>query len=372
METPITNKDYENIEVPYDSYLERSEQDDDNGSVMNQPVKSEGDIGDVWIRNFIRSENWKPKSVGFYINGLTGYAEFMNVFISGNIEALTGTIGGFTIGATTLSATSGGNTTILSSGATAFSAGPTGSPTTTITQAGGFSTTNGVFTGTITGSTITGGVLQTASSGARIVISASTNDLRTYNSSNELTNILTSTQLGFWYGGSPVASIYADVDGLQINGGCSLTLDSGGLFPYSNFTDLGNATFPWYDGYFDGTIIVDTVDANILLSTTLTAGGTFTYRSYSQPVALCGYVNSGASAGTPFPSGWGVSSGGTGLYTVSHGLGTTNYVVTCTARASTVKNITVSARNPNDFQIRIANLADVLENNDFMFTMMLT
>lgn len=64
------------------------------------------------------------------------------LIITGEIDATTGVIGGFTIGATTLSATSGGNTTILSSGSTAFSAGPTGNPSITITQAGDFNLIN--------------------------------------------------------------------------------------------------------------------------------------------------------------------------------------------------------------------------------------
>src|SRR3990167_6500629 len=90
-----TNRNYTEIDYPYNSFLERSPTNIDNGSVMSQPVKSDGDIGDVWIKNFIRSENWKPKSVGFYINGQTGYAEFSNVFVTGNINAVTGSIGGF-------------------------------------------------------------------------------------------------------------------------------------------------------------------------------------------------------------------------------------------------------------------------------------
>lgn len=74
-----------------------------------------------------------------------------SVTLSGTITATAGAIGGFTLGATTLTATSGGNTTIVSSGATAFSAGPTGSPTVTITQAGVLTATSGTFSGSITG-----------------------------------------------------------------------------------------------------------------------------------------------------------------------------------------------------------------------------
>jgi hypothetical protein len=120
------------------------------GSVETMPVKSDGALSDIWIKNFIRSENWKPKTVGFYIDGGTGYAEFTNVFVSGEIKALTGLIGGFTIGATDLSATDGVNTTILSSGPVAFTAGPTGAPTVTITQSGYFTATRANITGSIT------------------------------------------------------------------------------------------------------------------------------------------------------------------------------------------------------------------------------
>ena len=78
-----------------------------NGSVQEQAVKNEGGMGDVWINTFIRSTNWKPKTQGFTINGQTGYAEFTNVFVSGNIQALTGSIGGWLIGATSITDTSG-------------------------------------------------------------------------------------------------------------------------------------------------------------------------------------------------------------------------------------------------------------------------
>ena len=125
----------------------------DNGSVEKMPVKSDAGMADLWITNLLRSTNWKPKKVGFLIDGQTGYAEFTNVYVSGNIQALTGLIGGFTIGATDLTATDGTNTTILSSRTTAFSAGPNGAPTITITQAGVLSATGAIISGTITATT---------------------------------------------------------------------------------------------------------------------------------------------------------------------------------------------------------------------------
>lgn len=68
------------------------------GSVATVALKSEGNATDVWIQNFVRSVNWKPKAVGFYIDGGSGYAEFANVYISGTIVVATGSIGGFVIG----------------------------------------------------------------------------------------------------------------------------------------------------------------------------------------------------------------------------------------------------------------------------------
>lgn len=68
------------------------------GSVATVALKSEGNATDVWIQNFIRSVNWKPKKVGFYINGQSGYAEFANVYVSGTIVVAAGNIGGFDIG----------------------------------------------------------------------------------------------------------------------------------------------------------------------------------------------------------------------------------------------------------------------------------
>lgn len=85
----------------------------------------------------------------FYIGNTTNYLNWdgSSLVISGNISATTGTIGGFTITATDLSATSGGNTTTLSSGSVAFSAGPTGSPTVTISQAGILTATGAIING---------------------------------------------------------------------------------------------------------------------------------------------------------------------------------------------------------------------------------
>jgi len=181
----MTQKNYNSIDNPYDSFLNRTDAgastvvnsgqeyggttftDSGNGgsaSPNGSPdVSSPNDVSggsiqgssfqSIWLKDWIKSRNYKPKSVGFYIDGKTGYAEFVNVYVSGNIQALSGLIGGFTIGATNLSATSGGNTTIVSSGSTAFSAGPTGAPTFYVTQAGVLNATGAIISGTLTATT---------------------------------------------------------------------------------------------------------------------------------------------------------------------------------------------------------------------------
>ena len=68
---------------------------------------------------------------------------------SGPTDLTSGSIAGMTISATALTATSGGNSTVISSGTTAFSAGPTGSPTVTISQAGVLTATGVVISGSI-------------------------------------------------------------------------------------------------------------------------------------------------------------------------------------------------------------------------------
>ena len=86
----------------------------DNGNSSQVPIKSGSNVGDFWINTFIRSVNWKSKSQGFFISGINGYAEFSNVYVTGDIHALTGEIGGFIIDATSIRSLNAlGNTTGL-------------------------------------------------------------------------------------------------------------------------------------------------------------------------------------------------------------------------------------------------------------------
>jgi hypothetical protein len=108
------------------------------------------------------------------------------------------TVAGFTTDATDLTKAAGGNTTIVSSGATAFTCGPTGSPTFTVTQAGVFTSTSGYIGGSTNGWGITAGLLTALGTGI-IQTSASANtgikidstSLRGYNGTVQTINIAT-------------------------------------------------------------------------------------------------------------------------------------------------------------------------------------
>jgi hypothetical protein len=114
---------------------------------------------------------------------------------------------------TELSSSSGGNTTLLSSGATAISAGPTGSPSFSVTQAGVLNASNAHVTGEVTASsgTIAGWIigtdeLKSASSGsARISLDKAKSRVAVIDSSNTtkvamgyLEGLLKNSGTGYW------------------------------------------------------------------------------------------------------------------------------------------------------------------------------
>jgi len=107
-------KPYDKINRPFGEYLERESETlvPDLGSVVGvgadgafgqednpDTVKASQELQNLWITNEIKSSGWKPQKRGFYMNGQTGYAEFADVYISGNITAITGNIGGWSIAA---------------------------------------------------------------------------------------------------------------------------------------------------------------------------------------------------------------------------------------------------------------------------------
>lgn len=106
-------------------------------------------------------------------------------------------------------------------------------------------------------------------------------------------------------------------------------------FPFTNLSDVPDN----YSGAAGKSVVVNSGGTGLIFAS---PGGAFG-----------GTVNANGTAGTPFPSGWSVAHTGTGAYTVTHNLGTTNYVVVITLNGS----LTVS----------VVNLQSKL-NNSFKFT----
>lgn len=283
--------DYTALDQPYDANLMRGAvssvpngqfaNDKGNGNVEIQPVKSDGGMGDVWIKNFIRSDNWSPKKRGFYINGRTGYAEFTNVYVSGNIEALSGTIGGFTITEDYLTYSEGGRTTRLGGGVggtDVLISGTTGSPNFILSASGSLTAANASISGSIyssyisgttisggniNGTTITGALIRTASSGERIEIASNVTNKISFYDSTDLIGIIEVDRTGDYgylkflspdgYGLSieynVAASTFSEINlggfsqgGTSSNGGLSMTDSSGTATRYFKLIHTGNGT----------------------------------------------------------------------------------------------------------------------------------
>ena len=96
--------------------------------------------------------------------------------------------------------------------------------------------------------------------------------------------------------------------------------------------------------------------------------GNFEFQGVHQPLQYTGYVNSGGSSGTPFPSGWSVSKLATGRYRITHNFSDVDYTVVANAVASNTRMVTIESRASDYFDVRIADLTPVLVDSDFMFS----
>lgn len=181
---------YTNIEIPYNSLLERGGEGVESGSVgmetegqpespndMGANILDGGSFNDLWIDSWIKSRSYKPKTHGFLIDGRLGYIECMKLYVGSG-----GIVGGSLSVPDDVSANSwhvdatgnmwsgcnledfntdndNADAYILNSGVSKFQ---------NLTVEGG----------SIIGSVITGGTLQTATSGERVVITG--NDMYLY------------------------------------------------------------------------------------------------------------------------------------------------------------------------------------------------
>lgn len=204
---------------------------------------------------------------------------------------------------------------------------------------------------TITGSTITGTTLSTATSGQRLILFSTL--AAYYNSSGTLIVTTYADTSAFWIKGETSTSkIYIDagasgVIAFLFGGSIRLVMDyaSGYFAPVGTSFQLGNISNQWGDFWHSG------VES---------------YQGIDQPVIYFGTVSGGSIVNDNYVP-FSVSHPATGRYTITHNLGHTDYSVSVIAKASTVKNTTIDASSSSSFTVRIANLSDSLEDNDFFF-----
>lgn len=90
---------------------------------------------------------------------------------------------------------------------------------------------------------------------------------------------------------------------------------------------------------------------------------------FPQPsVVGFGRVTSAGARSTPFLSDkWVISKGGTGLYTITHNLGFTNYVVSVTASDVNARIISIGGETATKFDIRTFNTSGTATDTAFHF-----
>lgn len=226
-----------------------------------------------------------------------------------------------------------------------------------------------IAAGAIDGITITGSLIRTSSSGTRVELNAANNALRIYDSSNLRAVGYQNGWIYYNSSGLTTASIYADTTTF---GSRSLLIQSGSSSGSIYLQTGSSGTLAIYNdsqvAAYWSTYDMITAYGIQPLSSDLELGGS-PYAWGALYLNTVGYVEADGSEGNPFPpnSGWSCTKLGTGRYRVYHPLNSIFYTVMITPVASTVKNVVVDDRDDDWFDVRIANLSDSLEDNDFMF-----
>src|SRR3990167_9538887 len=109
----VKRKDYSSIDEPYNSLLERQTQEygtapifkalqdvvaeslqqsdrsdsyfDQSALDRNDPLLSTGEIQDLvnfYLKGFLQTENYSPRTLGFKLDALTGFVDFANAYIA--------------------------------------------------------------------------------------------------------------------------------------------------------------------------------------------------------------------------------------------------------------------------------------------------
>jgi hypothetical protein len=231
---------------------------------------------------------------------------------------------------------------------------------------GGYIKTTLLTADNIQAGTLTGRTVRTASSGTRIVLSGATNEIQIYNGS-------TLRALGYQNGWSYYNSSSVEIGAIYASGSDFLLaadLTSTGKMYYgagssgshSMHIGTGSSTIRFYvddDEMWLGDVDDFSFDVDVFGELKLNNG---LFMDFAGSVSAGGTATGGTNAGS-------VSvSKSTGVYTITHYMGTANFTVLVTLRnATAVLLVTVSQKSSTTFTVRIGDVAGNLTDAAFDF-----
>lgn len=233
-----------------------------------------------------------------------------------------------------------------------------------------------ITAGSITGVTITGGTIRTASSGTRVEMNGSANELRIYNGS-------TLRAVGYQNGwslynssGTSIADIFANSASLLIQGNQStsniyLSSGSSGVVAFLQNGTL-KAIFSGASAYFapytNGGIDLGVSGANWR---NVQHNGVHIYQGIDQPITYWGRVVSGSWDYDNTP-GFSISSLGTGRFRITHSLGHSRYsaiAIPIRGSGSGAYSAKIEGYSSSRVDVSIFDDTGTSRDSDFMFAL---
>ena len=219
----------------------------------------------------------------------------------------------------------------------------------------------------ITGTYITGKTIRTASSGTRIVIDGANNEIQIYNGS-------TLRALGYQNGWSyynssstEIGAIYASGDDFllaaDLTAGGNMYYGCGGSGSHSMHVGTGASTTRFYvdDGQmWLGDVDNFAFDVDVFGELKLNNG---LFMDFAGSVSAAGTATGGTNAGSVD-----VDDSTTGVYIITHYMGTANFTVLITLKNTTATLFAVvSQKSSTTFTVRIGDVAGTLTDCAFDF-----
>lgn len=223
-----------------------------------------------------------------------------------------------------------------------------------------------VTAGAINGLTITGGTIRTASSGTRVEMDSATNELQIYSGSVKRARGYDQGWDYYNSSGTLKGSIYVSSNDMLIAADLTST---GNL--YYGVGASGSHSFHVGTGASTIRLYMDTNemwlgDVDDFTFNLEMFGKVKLYNGLY--MNLAGAVVSGSASGGTQAGSMSVNHSATGVYTVTHGLGTSSYTVLITIRKSTATVFAViSSHTSTSFTVRIGDASGVLTDADFEF-----